>query len=139
LRQCRSIRSSASGLPYYCTPLVCVSDVIYSLAVWRHNKPKTKRLSIPPSHPLIPSDQTSPMSSSPGLDHWGGTPPLDHGRAAAKPTIGARQRRICLSLCSPLPALCFAKTSPPALHPHNTLACNHTTLPPPPRPHLCTP
>ena len=42
LRECRSIRSGASGLPYYCAPLVCVSAVIESLAVWRHNKPKTR-------------------------------------------------------------------------------------------------
>ena len=42
LQECRSIRSGASGLPYYCAPLVCVSAVIDSLAVWRHNKPKTK-------------------------------------------------------------------------------------------------
>jgi len=73
-RECRSIRSGASGLPYYCAPLVCVSDVmmmiafitiksslvplieglcaqihiellaeIELLAVWRHNKPKTKQ------------------------------------------------------------------------------------------------
>jgi len=39
LRECRSIRSGASGLPYYCAPLVCVSEVIELLAVWRHNKP----------------------------------------------------------------------------------------------------
>ena len=25
-QECRSIRSGASGLPYYCAPLVCVSD-----------------------------------------------------------------------------------------------------------------
>jgi len=45
LRECRSIRSGASGLPYYCAPLVCVSDVIDSdsLAEWRHNKPKAKK------------------------------------------------------------------------------------------------
>jgi len=30
----------ASGLPYYCTPPVCVPDVIGALAVWRHNIPK---------------------------------------------------------------------------------------------------
>ena len=42
LRECRSIRSGASGLPYYCAPLVCVSVVMELLAVWRHNKPKTK-------------------------------------------------------------------------------------------------
>jgi len=40
--ECRSIRSGASGLPYYCAPLVCVSAVIELLAVWRYNKPKTK-------------------------------------------------------------------------------------------------
>jgi len=33
LRECRSIRSGASGLPYYCASLVRVSDVIDSLAV----------------------------------------------------------------------------------------------------------
>jgi len=42
LRECRSIRSGAFGLPYYCAPLVCISVVIGLLAVWRHNKPKTK-------------------------------------------------------------------------------------------------
>jgi len=42
LRECRSILSGASGLPYYCAPAVCVSAVIDLLAVWRHNKPKTK-------------------------------------------------------------------------------------------------
>ena len=42
LRECRSIRSGASGLPYYCAPRVCASDVLELLAVWRHYKPKTK-------------------------------------------------------------------------------------------------
>jgi len=42
LRECGSIQSGASGLPYYCAPLACVSEVIESLAVWRHNIPKTK-------------------------------------------------------------------------------------------------
>ena len=42
VRECRSFRSGASGLPYYCAPLVCVSEVTELLAVWRHNKPKTK-------------------------------------------------------------------------------------------------
>jgi len=42
LRECRSIRSGASGLPYYCAPRACVSDVLELLAVWRHYKPKTK-------------------------------------------------------------------------------------------------
>jgi len=42
LRECRWIQSGASGLPYYCAPLVCVSDVIELLAMCRHNEPKTK-------------------------------------------------------------------------------------------------
>jgi len=52
----------------------------------------------------------------------------------------ALQRRLCLSSCSLLPAPCSAKTSHLASHPHNTLACNHTLLPPPPahsRAHDC--
>ena len=36
--ECCSIRPGAFGLPYYCTPPVCVSDVIEVLAVWQHNK-----------------------------------------------------------------------------------------------------
>jgi len=60
-------------------------------------------------------------------------------RVKAKPTIGARQRRKCLSSCSPLCAPCAAKTSHPASHPHNTLACNHTSLPHAPRPHPSSP
>jgi len=41
LRECRSIRPGASGLPYYCAPIVCVSQVIELLAVWWHDKLKT--------------------------------------------------------------------------------------------------
>jgi len=43
LRECRSIRSCTSGLPYYCTPRVCISAVIGLLAMWRHNIPKTQK------------------------------------------------------------------------------------------------
>jgi len=43
LRECHSILSGASGLPHYCAPLVCVSEVIELLAVWQHYKPKTKK------------------------------------------------------------------------------------------------
>ena len=43
LRECRSIRSGTSGLPYYCAPLVCFSEIIESLAVWRHYKPKNPK------------------------------------------------------------------------------------------------
>ena len=53
--------------------------------------------------------------------------------------IGARQRRLCLSSYSPLPAPCSAETSHPASHPHNTFACHHTSLPPPTRQHPSTP
>jgi len=64
-------------------------------------------LTIPPPHahapPLLPSGPTSPVSSSSGHKHQGGTPPLDHGRAAATPEIWARQRRLSLSSWSPLP------------------------------------
>ena len=42
-RECRSIRSGASGLLYYCAPIVCISVVIELLGVWWHNKPKTKK------------------------------------------------------------------------------------------------
>jgi len=35
----------ASGLPYYCTPPVCVPDVIGALVVWRqNNNPKKRRM-----------------------------------------------------------------------------------------------
>ena len=33
LQECRSIQSGASGLPSYCTPLVCISAVIGLLTV----------------------------------------------------------------------------------------------------------
>ena len=46
------IRSGASGLTYYCAPLVCVSDVMELQAVWRHNKPKTKK----PASPELPEE-----------------------------------------------------------------------------------
>ena len=46
LRECRSIRSDDSGLPCYCTPLVCISVVIELLAVWRHIKHQKNTLAI---------------------------------------------------------------------------------------------
>jgi len=58
--------------------------------------------------------------------------------AAPKLMIGARQRQLGLSSCSLLPAPWPAKISHLASHPHNTLACNHTSFLPPPRPHPCT-
>ena len=33
----------ASGLPYYCTPTVCVPDVLDTLALWRLTKQKTAK------------------------------------------------------------------------------------------------
>ena len=46
----QALRSGASGLPYYCAPLVCVSAVMELLAVWWHNnqKPKKPRCKKPP-------------------------------------------------------------------------------------------
>jgi len=43
LRECHPIRSGICGLSYYCAPLLCVPAVIGVLAVWQHNKPKTKQ------------------------------------------------------------------------------------------------
>ena len=56
LREYCSNQSGASGLPYHCTPLVCISAVIGLLAVWRHNKPKTKNQK--------PKDATCPCTTA---------------------------------------------------------------------------
>jgi len=57
------------------------------------------------------------MCTYPIEDHLVGTPTLDHnGRAAANPTIGTRQRRICLSACWPLPAPCWKQFGGESLH-----------------------
>ena len=87
-----------------------------NLRFYSHHSPS-------PYPPLLPSDKTSFVSSFPVEDHWG----------AAKLMIGARQRRLChgLSSCSSLPAPWPAKISHLALHAHNTLTCNHTSLSPP--------
>ena len=69
-----------------------------------------------PYTPLLPSDQTSLVSSFPVQDHWGGNS-LPRS-AAAKLMIGARQRRLCFSSCSSLPAP--VKISLLDSHPHNT-------------------
>ena len=42
LRECP--RLGASGLRYYCTPLVCVPAVLGGLAAWQHNNDKKKPL-----------------------------------------------------------------------------------------------
>jgi len=62
LQKCRSIRSGASGLPSYCTPLVCISAVIELLAVWRHNKPKTKNQK---TSPRVCSKKSKPETPCP--------------------------------------------------------------------------
>jgi len=36
----------ASGLPNYCTPLVCVLDIIGGLSVFRHNNKKNRNQSV---------------------------------------------------------------------------------------------
>ena len=36
------LQPGARGLPYYCTPLVCVPKIQGGLAVWRLNQPKPK-------------------------------------------------------------------------------------------------
>jgi len=46
LREYRSIRTGASGLPCYCAPLVCVSEVIELLAVCWYYKPNTKTVHV---------------------------------------------------------------------------------------------
>ena len=45
----------ASGLPYYCTPPVCVPAVLGGLALWWHNKikPKNERLRDAAMHTLM--------------------------------------------------------------------------------------
>ena len=43
---CRSaFEPGAPGLPYYCTPPLCVPDVLCALAVWRQNNQKKNRAS----------------------------------------------------------------------------------------------
>jgi len=64
LAECHSIRLGASGLPYYCAPLVCASEVIDLLAVWWYNKPKTKNLirkTITVDHPNFSYSHKKPL------------------------------------------------------------------------------
>ena len=84
----------------------------------------------PPPHtlPYYPRTQYLPRPLCQTTIIGGGLPSLDHGRVAVKPTIGARQRRLCLSSCSPLPAPCSANTPHLALHTHNTTPLHATTL-----------
>ena len=95
-------------------------------------------LTIPPPHtlPYYPRTQHPPCPLSQAMTIWGGLPPRSWARGSDT-MIGARQR-CYLSSYSPLPAPYAAKTSHPASHPHNTLACNQTSLPPPPREGMVT-
>ena len=72
--------------------------------------------------------RTFHVFSFPIEDHFVGISTLNHNvRATAKPMIGARQRRVSLSSCSPLPVPCSTKTSYPASHAHNTTPLHATT------------
>ena len=96
--------------------------------------------------PFPPSPYQLPPTLGPNIPRvlfhrprpLGGDFPPNHGRAAATPTICAPQHRIWWSSCSTLPAPSSAENSHPASHPHITFARNDTSLPYPPRPHLCT-
>jgi len=65
-------------------------------------------------------------------NHWGGNPPLNHGRAAVTPTNGARQRRLYLTSCSPLPPPFTAGTPirTPTEHPGTQLPSTTHSHPP---------
>jgi len=77
--------------------------------------PSQFSLPIPSPPTLGPKHPPRPLSKVTTIG--GGLPPLNHGRAAATPTIGARQHRLCLSS---YPAPCSAETShrPRTLHSH---------------------
>jgi len=64
-------------------------------------------------------------------DHWGGAPPLNHGRAASTLTTGAQQRLLWLILFSPLASVCTTETfTYPFTHTtplHATYPFTHTT------------
>jgi len=66
-----------------------------------------------------------------GLRPLEGIPPPQSWARGGDTLIG----RLCLSSSLPLPAPCSAETSHPTSYPHNTFACHHTSLPPPPRQH----
>ena len=46
LWECCSFRLGVSGLPYFCTPPVCVSDVIGVLPAWWYNKNKNTTIRV---------------------------------------------------------------------------------------------
>jgi len=97
-------------------------------------------LTIPPPHTLPYYPQTKhplcPLSQTTTIE--GGLPPPS--------TMGARRRQLRLarvntdSVCLRAHTYLYndLQTSDLASHPHNTLAYNHTSLPPPPCPHSAT-
>ena len=71
LLECHSIRSGAFGLPYYCAPLVCVSEVIELITLWRPNKLKTKETPPPVGREVrvVPNRISSQLPVS-NLSEW---------------------------------------------------------------------
>jgi len=99
-------------------------------------------LTITPSHtlPYYPQTQHPPSPLSQGTTIWGGLPPS---------IMSTRQRNLRLARGSAdsgcLRSHRYLHHAPPrphpASHPHHTLACNHSSLPPPsvlPPPHTHT-
>ena len=149
---CESERNS-EGLPLWFVAHAPPSVVNrnYTLKNNLQNKPKTclslslhlrlySHHSSSPYTPILPSDKTSPPVLFPSWRPLGRDFPTCC--EAATPEIGARQRRLFLSSCSPLHVPCSTKTSHPASHPHitqhaTTLQCHllpaHTA---PPHSHL---
>ena len=120
---CSSLRAS-----YVCSRLLCFLVCIdlsprllaYGLLGGCAQAP-LKILNIPPC----------PLSQAfTGHDHWGGTPLLNHGRAASTLTIGARQRLLWLTLFSPLAFACTAETIlPPAQNYMRPSSSTHSHTP----------
>ena len=68
----------ASGLPYYCKPLVCVPAVLGGLAVWQHNNQKIRQ-------------SATARDSSVVRDEWGPHQPLSPAIKSQK--VGIRHPR----------------------------------------------
>jgi len=67
---------STSVLPYCCAPLVCVSAVMELLAVWLHNKPKTKNQTKPKKERKKEREETTAnQPTNHGLPYYC-TPPV---------------------------------------------------------------
>ena len=123
LQECRLILSGFYGLPYYCTPLVGVPDVIGGLAVWWHSKPNPEPKLPFQTLMLFPyySHSQHPLCLLPQATNrdGGGTPPLYHGRAAATLFV--------FSLATTYTMLCQDLT--PTQHPYTSQHFTPTSLP----------